>query len=68
MTTDDLIKHFGSAKKAYVHLGVSPQLWHAWCKTGISPKTQAELQIRMENVLLVGKRIPAKRFRSRVTA
>ena len=68
MTTDDLIKHFGSATKAYRALGVSPQLWCSWERAGISTKRQAVIQLQLDGVLLMGAKKPAKRFRGKVAA
>lgn len=68
MTTDDLIKHFGNISAAMKAAGCKSRAnWWYWRRDGIPPGKQALIHIEHPELLL-GKKVPDKRFRKRLAA
>ena len=65
MTTDDLVKHFGSPGAAQKAIPVSRALWWRWRVMGIPEGPQSKLQIKYEGSLLAGEKLPAKKKKAK---
>jgi hypothetical protein len=65
MTTDDLIKHYGSKRAAQAVLLLSHPLWRNWELNGIPAGRQAVIQISTDGKLKAGKRLAARKERAK---
>jgi hypothetical protein len=60
MTYNQLIKHFGTVRKAAAFLDVSTQCIYKWGNSGIPYESQAVIQVETGGKLKADKRSAAK--------